>query len=130
MKEGFDQYGNGLNLADYALPGVTGLAVYCLIGIAITMILQSSSATMALILTALAVQQITYQNSLALAIGANIGTTITAIISAIGANSAGKKLAGAHFIFNVTTGFMALLLIVQLSDPRRYDFKLVKHRSK
>jgi phosphate:Na+ symporter len=69
---------------------------------------------MALILTALAVGQITYNNSLALAIGANIGTTITAILGALSANNAGKKLAGAHLIFNLVTGFVALIFINQL----------------
>ena len=47
-------------------------------------------------LTALAARQITYENALALAIGANIGTTVTAIIGAIGANVNGRRLAGAH----------------------------------
>ena len=62
------------------------------LGFVVTIFLQSSSAAMALILTALAVGQITYENSLALAIGANIGTTITAILGSLNANVAGKRL--------------------------------------
>ena len=73
MKQGFDVYQDSINLADFVMPGFWGLIVYTLIGILITLVLQSSSAAMALILTALAVGQITYDNSLALAIGANIG---------------------------------------------------------
>jgi phosphate:Na+ symporter len=111
MKNGFDAFKDNMNFADYALPGVKGLLVYTLIGVLITVILQSSSATMAMILTALAVGQITYTNSLALSIGANVGTTITAIIGSIGSNIAGKRLAGAHFIFNIVTGLIALLTI-------------------
>ncbi|MDH3243032.1 MAG: Na/Pi symporter [Saprospiraceae bacterium] len=111
MKDGFDTYKETINLADYAMPGITGLIVYTAIGIAITLILQSSSATMALTLTALAVGQITYTNSLAIAIGANIGTTITAIIGSLSANIAGKRLAGAHFVFNIVTGLIALIFI-------------------
>ncbi len=111
MKDGFDTYKETINLADYAMPGITGLMVYTAIGIAITLILQSSSATMALTLTALAVGQITYTNSLAIAIGANIGTTITAIIGSLSANIAGKRLAGAHFVFNIVTGLIALIFI-------------------
>jgi phosphate:Na+ symporter len=114
MKQGFDVYKDSINLADYAMPGVWGLIVYTLIGIAITLVLQSSSAAMALILTALAVGQITYNNSLALAIGANIGTTITAILGSLSANVAGKRLAGAHFIFNIVTGAIALIMIIPL----------------
>ncbi|NND08041.1 MAG: Na/Pi cotransporter family protein [Saprospiraceae bacterium] len=114
MKEGFDSYKQGLDLASYGWPGFWGLVVFTLLGIALTVILQSSSATMALILTALAAGQISYFNSLALAIGANVGTTITAILSALGANIAGKRLAGAHFVFNLVTGLVALIFITQI----------------
>ena len=78
-------------------------------------ILQSSSATLALILTALAAHQIEYENALALAIGANVGTTITAILGSLGSNISGKRLAGGHFVFNITTGLVALILIFPLA---------------
>ncbi|MCK0136173.1 MULTISPECIES: Na/Pi symporter [Arenibacter] len=116
MKNGFDVYKDNINLADFAIPGVMGLLIYTFIGVLITMILQSSSATMALILTALAVGQITYTNSLALSIGANVGTTITAIIGSLGSNTSGKRLAGAHFIFNIVTGLIALVFIGYLGQ--------------
>lgn len=116
MKNGFDAYKDSINLSEYAMPGLTGLLVYTFIGMLITVILQSSSATMALILTALAVGQITYTNSLALAIGANVGTTITAIIGSLGSNISGRRLAGAHFVFNILTGLIALLFIGSLGQ--------------
>ena len=116
MKQGFDIYQDSINLADFAMPGFWGLIVYTFIGILITLILQSSSAAMALILTALAVGQISYNNSLALAIGANVGTTITAILGALSSNVSGKRLAGAHLIFNVITGLIALVFITQLGQ--------------
>ncbi len=115
MKEGFDSFKEAINLADYAMGGFSGLVVFTLIGLMATIILQSSSATMAVILTALAAGQITYYNSLALAIGANVGTTITAIIGALASNTAGKRLAGAHLIFNVVTAIIALVFIGQIS---------------
>ncbi|WP_044101823.1 Na/Pi cotransporter family protein [Neolewinella persica] len=111
MKQGFDVYQDSINLADYSMPGFWGLIIYTFIGIIITLILQSSSAAMALILTALAVGQITYNNSLALAIGANVGTTITAIVGSLTSNVEGKRLAGAHLIFNLVTGLIALVFI-------------------
>ena len=120
MKQGFDIYQDSINLADFAMPGFWGLIVYTLIGILITLVLQSSSAAMALILTALAVGQITYDNSLALAIGANIGTTITAILGSLNANVGGKRLAGAHLIFNMVTGIIALIFIAQLGQLVNY----------
>ncbi|MCF7970532.1 MAG: Na/Pi symporter, partial [Methylococcaceae bacterium] len=113
MKEGFETFRETIDLAQYALTGLKGLLIFTLIGIAATVVMQSSHATMVLIITALSVQQITYENALALAIGANVGTTITAIIGAIGATVEGKRLAGAHLLFNVITGLIALLLINQ-----------------
>jgi phosphate:Na+ symporter len=111
MKQGFEIYQENINLAEYAMPGFWGLIVFTLIGVLITVILQSSSAAMALILTTLAAGQITYENSLALAIGANVGTTITAVLGSLSANLSGKKLAGAHLIFNLVTGLVALFSI-------------------
>jgi len=114
MKEGFDVFKEYIDLSQYAVSGFLGVIIYTGIGIIITTILQSSSATLALILTALAAGQIEYQNALALAIGANVGTTITAILGSLSSNIAGKRLAGAHLIFNVVTGVVAISFIFPL----------------
>ncbi|WP_435412907.1 Na/Pi cotransporter family protein [Psychroserpens mesophilus] len=116
MKEGFDVFKDYIDLTQYAISGFKGVIIYALLGIIITTVLQSSSATLALILTALAAGQIEYENALALAIGANVGTTITAVLGSIGSNIAGKRLAGAHFIFNLATGIVALILIYPLAQ--------------
>ena len=116
MKEGFEAFRDQIDLLRFALPGLLGLVVYTLLGTAATVIMQSSHATMVLILTALAAGQITYENALALAIGANIGTTITAIIGSLSANYQGKRLALAHLIFTVTTAAVALIFIAPLRD--------------
>ncbi len=116
MKEGFDAFKDQIDLSRYALPGLVGLIVYSLLGTVATVIMQSSHATMVLILTALAAGQITYENALALAIGANIGTTITAIIGSLSANFQGKRLALAHLIFNAITAGVALVFIAPLRD--------------
>ncbi len=114
MKEGFDAFSQNIDLANYAVSGYPGLFLFTLIGILATVVLQSSHATLVLIITALAAQQITYENAMALAIGANVGTTITAMLGAVSANIEGKRLAVAHLIFNVVTGLLAILLISQL----------------
>lgn len=113
MKSGFDAFKDTLDLAEFAMSGFMGLFLYSLIGIAATVIMQSSHATMVLIITALSAGQITYENSLALAIGANVGTTITAILGAMSAATPGKRLAAAHLIFNVTTGLVAIIFLQQ-----------------
>lgn len=109
MKENFESIKDSIHLVEYAVPGIRGLLIYTALGIIATVIMQSSHATMVLIITALSVQQITYENALALAIGSNIGTTITAIIGSLGANTNGKRLAGAHLLFNIITGAIALI---------------------
>jgi len=116
MKEGFEALKSGLDLAQFAIDGYLGVLVYIIIGAVATVVIQSSSATMALIITALATGQIEYTNALALAIGANIGTTVTAIIGSLSSNANGKRLAVAHFIFNVVTGFIAIVFLYQLAD--------------
>ena len=116
MKEGFEALKSGLDLAQFAIDGYLGVLVYILIGAIATVVIQSSSATMALIITALATGQIEYTNALALAIGANIGTTVTAIIGSLSSNANGKRLAVAHFIFNMVTGFIAIVFLYQLAD--------------
>jgi len=111
MKEGFDVMRDSIDLSAYAMEGLSGLMVFTLIGIVATIIMQSSSATLILIITALSTSQISYENALALSIGANVGTTITAIIGSLGANIDGKRLAGAHLIFNVATALIAIFSI-------------------
>jgi len=116
MKDGFETLKEGMNLASYAMDGYLGIFVYVLVGAIATIIIQSSSATMAIIITALATGQIEYANALALAIGANLGTTVTAVLGALKSNENGKRLALAHFIFNMITGAIAIVFIYQLTD--------------
>jgi phosphate:Na+ symporter len=113
MTEGFQAFRDTIDLARFAMPGFAGLVVFTLIGTVATVIMQSSHATLVLILTALAAEQITYDNALALAIGANIGTTITAIIGSLGSNYQGKRLAAANVIFKVVTALIAIVFISQ-----------------
>jgi phosphate:Na+ symporter len=113
MKEGFESFKDSFDLASLAVAGYPGLFLFAGIGAAATVVMQSSHATLVLILTALAAGQITYENGLALAIGANVGTTITAIIGSLSANIQGKRLAGAHLIFNFVTGVIAIVFISQ-----------------
>lgn len=116
MKDGFEVMQNTLDLSKFQLEGYLGALVYISLGIAITVLIQSSSAAMAIIITALAANQIVYMNAIELAIGSNIGTTVTAILGSISSNSNGKRAAAAHFIFNFITGIVAIVFLYQLSD--------------
>ncbi len=111
MKTGFETFQGAIDLTQFAIPGLAGLLIYTGVGIVATVIMQSSHATLILAITALAAGQITYENSLAIAIGSNVGTTVTALLGAMSANVAGKRLAVAHLIFNLTTGLIAIVFI-------------------
>jgi len=111
MKDGFDSMKDGINLAEYHINGLLGIITYVIVGIIITIVIQSSAATMTLVIVAISSNQIAYIDGVALAIGANIGTTLTAVIGAIGSNANGKKLALVHFTFNVVTAIILIILI-------------------
>jgi len=114
MKDGFETFKSTIDLSSYAVGGLKGLLIFTGLGVFATVVMQSSHATLVLIITALAAGQISYDNALALAIGANVGTTITAIIGSMSSNIEGKRLAGAHLIFNLVTALIAIVLIHQL----------------
>jgi phosphate:Na+ symporter len=113
MKEGFDAFKQGIDLSSYAVAGYPGLFLFVAIGIFATVVMQSSHATLVLVITALAANQVTYENALALAIGSNVGTTIIAILGSLSSNTQGKRLAGAHLVFNLVTGLIAIAGISQ-----------------
>jgi phosphate:Na+ symporter len=125
MKDGFEAFKSTIDLASFAVSGVKGLFIFTGIGIFATVVMQSSHATLVLIITALSAGQITYENALALAIGANVGTTITAIIGSMSANIEGKRLAGAHLIFNLVTGLIAIIFIHQIIASVDYISRVV-----
>lgn len=91
------------------------IILFALIGFAITAIMQSSSATMAIILTALYGDVIDFYAASSMVIGANLGTTITAVIGSIGGNTAKKQVAAVHVIFNLVTAIVAFALIIPLN---------------
>lgn len=125
MKDGFEAFKSTIDLTAFAVTGLKGLFIFTGIGIFATVVMQSSHATLVLIITALSVGQISYENALALAIGANVGTTITAIIGAMSSNIEGKRLAGAHLIFNLVTGLIAIIFIHQIMYSVDYISSIV-----
>lgn len=116
MKEGFDAFSETIDLKAYAVDGYPGIFLFVLIGLVATVVMQSSHATLVLTITALAAEQITYENGLALAIGSNVGTTVTAIIGSLSGNVNGRRLVGAHLIFNLVTAAIAIAFIYPLSS--------------
>ena len=88
-------------LSRYTDAGFASVLLFLLIGTILTVVIQSSSATMALTLVMTAEGWIPFEMAAAMVLGENIGTTITANIAAFVANYQAKRTARAHLIFNV-----------------------------
>lgn len=91
-------------------------AIMCIfIGTFVTVIVQSSSASIGLVLALCGQGLIPVYTAFPLILGDNIGTTITAVLASLGANRNAKRTAAAHALFNVLgAGYMYILLFVPL----------------
>ncbi|MFB6347896.1 Na/Pi cotransporter family protein [Moraxella marmotae] len=89
--------------------------VLVLIGIVMTILLQSSTAAITATLAALASGAINMPQALALVIGQNIGTVATAVLAAIGATVSAKRTAAVHVVFNVLTAVAAFFVLMPLT---------------
>ena len=89
--------------------GFGSVLIFLVFGTILTLVLQSSSATMAITLIMLSMGFIPFQMACAMVLGENIGTTITANIAASVGNTQAKRAAMSHTIFNVTGVIWALI---------------------
>lgn len=111
-----------LNIGDFVASGLVSWAgtgffsiiIYVIVGTVVTMIVQASAATMAitLMLFSLHIDGFGFEQAAALAMGQNIGTTITANLAAMTANTQARRAALAHLLFNVF-GVIVILFIFQ-----------------
>lgn len=99
-----------IDLSLFSRPTLANHLWLALIGAVMTVLLQSSSAAVALTLTALNSGAIGLEQSVFLVIGQNLGTTVKAVLAAVGAATPAKRTALAHILFNVATGLIAFLL--------------------
>jgi phosphate:Na+ symporter len=100
-----------LHLESMLMTGGAGLLGLTGIGVLLTVAMQSSSAALAVTLTAAASGLVPLEAAAAVVIGANIGTTSTAAFAALGATPSAKRAASAHVLFNLLTGAAALVLL-------------------
>lgn len=90
--------------------GFFSILIFVLIGTAMTMIVQSSSAAMTITLTLLYKGLIDFPIAASLCLGENIGTTITAFLASLGMNVTARRAARAHMLFNIFGVIWAILL--------------------
>ena len=109
LRMSFSGVATGFSLGEFE--GALGIAVMVLSGILMTVLMQASAAALVLAFTAAESGMMGIEAAAAVVIGANVGTTVTALIAAIGATPNAKRAAGAHVLFNLLTGIVALLLL-------------------
>ncbi|MCW8820839.1 MAG: Na/Pi symporter, partial [Sulfurovum sp.] len=112
MKNAIESLAGMIDLAKFSnFP----LIVFVGVGFVLTALIQSSSAATAIVLSALYVHILSFEQSAAMVIGTNIGTTVTALLGAIGGIPDKKRVALAHFIFNLITAAVAFVLLPVLT---------------
>lgn len=113
--------------------GFSGIIVGVLIGAVLTGLIHSSSAFTAIILTMAATGSINWKLSAALVLGSNIGTTIDAVLSSIGASTNAKRAAAVHVGFNICGTIIAIicfnpfLSLVDLIVPGTPESNITNH---
>ena len=111
LKTAFEGIVSTFDFSQFKASGVEGFLMYLAIGFVMTVLTQSSSASIALTITAATSGIVGIYAAGAMVIGANIGTTSTAIFASIGATSSAKRVAAAQVVFNVLTALVAALLL-------------------
>ena len=110
IKEGFESFQSVMDLSQYKFEGYKAVFAFLLLGAAITAIIQSSHATLAIIITAFLESQISYDAALAAVLGTSVGGVVTALVASLSANAEGRRLALANCFFNFTTVFLVVVL--------------------
>ncbi len=96
-----------------SFPGATlgGRVLLVIIGVIMTVVMQSSSAAVATVLTALHAGTVSLEQTAYLVIGQNVGTTVKAALAALGASVPARRTALAHILFNLGAGALAVVLL-------------------
>jgi len=97
-------------VSSMAGPGFGSILLFVLFGVVLTIVVQSSSVAGAITLTMAYKGWIDYHHAAAIILGENIGTTVTAYLASLAANTTAKRAARAHFMFNVIGVIWMLLL--------------------
>lgn len=112
IKDGFEEYKEVVDFSQYSMEGLYGVLLFVGLGALMTAIVQSSHATLTIIISAFAAGSMSYDNALAATLGTSVGGVMTAVIASLSTNIDGKRLAVANCIFN----FSIALLVIATFD--------------
>jgi len=116
-------------LSEYTSQGYFSIILFMFIGTLLTVVIQSSSATMAITIIMCFEGWIPFEMAAAMVLGENIGTTITANLAAIVANYRARRTARAHFIFNIFGVIWMLVLFLPFLEGIAYIVERVDGES-
>ncbi|MBX2943389.1 MAG: Na/Pi cotransporter family protein [Cyclobacteriaceae bacterium] len=119
MKSGFEEVANGF---DFAVLNNYSIIVFVLAGFVLTSLIQSSSATVAIILTALNSDAITLLAAMAMVLGSEVGTTIKLLIASVKGIAAKKRVAFGNFIYNT---FIIVVVLIALKPINTFIIKVL-----
>lgn len=111
LQEAMRGLSGALGLSSMTSTGLLSHLLAMVLGLVMTIIMQSSSAAVATILTALHTGSVNFEQAASIVIGAAIGTTFTGVLAAMGGSVPAKRTALAHVLFNLLTGLLALVLL-------------------
>lgn len=112
-------------LRQYADMGYGSILLFALVGLVLTMIIQSSAATFAIVLIMCTKGWITFDLACAVVLGSNIGTTITPILASLSGNVAAKRTAMGHLLFNLLGTVWCLAIFVPFADLNSWLTELI-----
>lgn len=111
LQDGMQGLAAHFSLAHLPAGGYGAHLLIMLTGLALTAVLQSSTAAIAMTLTALDAGAVSFDQAAAIVVGASIGTTLTGVLVAIGGTIYAKRTAIAYILFNVIAGLLGLLIL-------------------
>jgi len=111
LQQAFASGGNAIDLSQLSGHGLWSILAFVLAGAVLTAMMQASAATLAIVLTLAEAGVLPLSEAAGAVIGANIGTTATALLASIGATPNARRAALAHVLFNLLTGLVALLAL-------------------
>ena len=111
LRDAFIGLSATVDLGALVLPGLAGALLMLGIGALFTVLMQSSSASTAMIITAAMGGVLPLHLAAAAIIGANVGTSVKAVLAALGATPNARRVAAAHVLFNLLTAGVAFLLL-------------------
>ncbi len=121
MKTGIEETVKNLDLGALR---ASPLILFLGVGFLVTTLIQSSFATIAITLSALYANAISFPQATAIVLGAEVGTTIKLLLASVKGNEVKKRVAVANFLFNLVTAILVFIFIVQVNYLIKGAFRI------